>query len=177
MEKGYRIGLLDEPSYRRFHEKKESMKAELSRLGKTRLKPSLINEELGALRTSPVKEDASLEQLLKRPEITYEFIRRFSPSGEPLSEEVCGEIEIQVKYDGYILRQMEMAQKLKRMDEKRIPENMDYSAISGLSKEIVLKLQEVRPENIGQATRIPGVTPAAISLLLISIEKGRRKAG
>lgn len=176
-EKGYRIGLLDESSYRRFCEKRESMAGEISRLRRTRLKPSLVNGEMATLKTAPIREDATLEQLLKRPEITYEFVRRFSPPEESLSEEVCREIEIRIKYDGYILRQMEMAEKMKRMDQKRIPENIDYCAISGLSREIVLKLQEVRPENIGQAGRIPGITPAAISLLLISIEKGKRKAG
>lgn len=175
MEKGYRIGLLDELSYRKFCEKKRLMERETSRLKSTRLKPSVVNETLVALTTAPIKEDATLEQLLKRPEIDYDFIHRFSPPEEPLSRDVCREIEIQIKYNGYILRQMETAEKLKRMDEKRIPDGIDYSSISGLSKEIVLKLEEVRPANIGQASRIPGVTPAAVSLLLVAIEKNRRK--
>ncbi|MCL4477385.1 MAG: tRNA uridine-5-carboxymethylaminomethyl(34) synthesis enzyme MnmG [Nitrospirae bacterium] len=174
MEKGYRIGLLDESSYKRFCEKKKLMGRESSRLKSTRLKPSVINGALVALNTAPIKEDAALEQLLKRPEVGYDFIKRFSPPEKPLSEDVCREIEIQIKYNGYILRQIETAEKLKRMDEKRIPEGIDYSSISGLSKEIVLKLEEVRPANIGQASRVPGVTPAAISLLLVAIEKGRR---
>jgi len=174
MEKGYRIGLLDESSYKRFCEKKKLMGRESSRLKSTRLKPSVINGVLVALNTAPIKEDAALEQLLKRPEVGYDFIKRFSPPEKPLSEDVCREIEIQIKYNGYILRQIETAEKLKRMDEKRIPEGIDYSSISGLSKEIVLKLEEVRPANIGQASRVPGVTPAAISLLLVAIEKGRR---
>lgn len=174
MEKGYRIGLLDGSSYKRFCEKKRLMERETSRLKSTRLKPSVINGALVALNTAPIKEDAALEQLLKRPEVGYDFIKRFSPPERPLSEDVCREIEIQIKYNGYILRQMETAKKLKRMDEKRIPEGIDYSSISGLSKEIVLKLEEVRPANIGQASRVPGVTPAAISLLLVAIEKGRR---
>lgn len=174
MEKGYRIGLLDESSYRRFCEKKRLMERETSRLKSTRFKPSVINEALVALNTAPIKEDAALEQLLKRPEVDYAFIQRFSPPGELLSEDVRREIEIRIKYNGYILRQMETAEKLKRMDEKRIPNGIDYSSISGLSTEIVLKLEEVRPANIGQASRIPGVTPAAISLLLVAIEKGRR---
>jgi tRNA uridine 5-carboxymethylaminomethyl modification enzyme len=176
MAKGHRIGLLGEPVYRRFCEKRKVMESEMSRLRSVRLKPSLINEELTALGASPIKEDASLEQLLKRPEITYDFINRFSPSEELLPEETGREVEILVKYDGYILRQMEMAERVKRMDEKRIPEGIDYRAISGLSKEILSKLEEVRPANIGQAGRIPGVTPAAVSLILIAVEKGRRKA-
>jgi tRNA uridine 5-carboxymethylaminomethyl modification enzyme len=151
------------------------MEREASRLKSTRLKPSVINEALVALNTAPIKEDAALEQLLKRPEIDYDFIKRFSPPEESLSEDVCREIEIRIKYNGYILRQMETAEKLRKMDGKKIPEGINYSSISGLSKEIVSKLEEVRPANIGQASRIPGVTPAAISLILVAIEKGRRK--
>lgn len=176
MEKGYRIGLLDGTAYKQFCEKKSLMEREAWRLKSTRLKPSVINDALLALGSSPIKEDATLEQLLKRPEIGYGFIEGFSPPGEPLPDDVCREIEIQIKYHGYIIRQREMAERLKKMDEKRIPEGIDYSSISGLSKEVVLKLDEVRPSNVGQAGRIPGVTPAAVSLLLIAIEKGRRKA-
>jgi tRNA uridine 5-carboxymethylaminomethyl modification enzyme len=177
MEKGYRIGLVGDPAYRSFKEKKAAMDMELKRLGGIRLKPAVINEELASLNTSPIKEDTALEQLLKRPEITYAFIKRFSPPEKTLSEEVSRELEIHVKYNGYILRQIEMAEKLKRVEEKKIPENINYASISGLSKEIVSKLEEIKPSNIGQASRIPGVTPAAISLILITVEKSRRKAG
>ncbi len=175
MEKGYRIGLLDEPTYREFQEKKRAMENELSRLKHVRIKPFVINTELSSLGTTPVKEDLSLEQLLKRPEIGYGLIKRLCPAEVSLPEETGREVEILVKYDGYILRQMEMAEKIKRMEEKRIPEGIDYRAISGLSKEILSKLEEVRPANIGQAGRIPGVTPAAVSLILIAVEKTRRK--
>ncbi|HWR59353.1 MAG TPA: tRNA uridine-5-carboxymethylaminomethyl(34) synthesis enzyme MnmG [Thermodesulfovibrionales bacterium] len=175
MEKGHRIGLLDESTYKGFQEKRGIMESELSRLKNVRLKPSLINEDLTALGASIIREDISLEQLLKRPELTYDFIGRFSPPESPLPEETAREVEILVKYDGYILRQMEMAEKIKRMDGKRIPDGIDYRAISGLSKEILSKLEEVRPANIGQAGRIPGVTPAAVSLILIAVEKNRRK--
>ncbi len=176
MEKGYAVGLLDESSYRKFKEKKELMELESLRLRSTRLKPSAVNNGLNALNTAPVKEDITLEQLLKRPGITYEFIERYSPPEVPIPKELRREIEIWIKYNGYILRQVEAAEKLKRMDERKIPSNIDYTSISGLSKEIVLKLEEVRPASIGQASRIPGVTPAAIALLLVAIEKGRRKA-
>lgn len=175
MENGYRIGLLGESTYRGFQEKRRLMESELSRLRNVRLKPVVINGELSSLGASPVKEDVSLEQLLKRPEIGYGFIKRFSPPEVSLPEEIGREVEILVKYEGYIFRQMETAEKIKRMDEKRIPEGIDYRAISGLSREILSKLEEIRPANIGQAGRIPGVTPAAVSLILIAVEKGRRK--
>lgn len=173
MEKGRSLGLLGDSAYRGFLEKREMKEREISRMKNTRLKPSMINEDLIALKTAPIREDATLEQLLKRPEINHDFITRFSPPEMPLPEEVRREIEILIKYDGYILRQIETAEKLKRMDEKRIPEGMDYASISGLSREIVSKLEEIKPANIGQASRIPGVTPAAVSLLLVSIEKKR----
>jgi len=175
MEKGSSIGLLHESVYRRSREKQILIEGEISRLKNTRLKPSVINEDLIALQASPIKEDTTLEQLLRRPEIDYGFIKRFSPPEKPLPEDICKEVEIEVKYSGYITRQKEMAERLKRMEKKRIPEDFDYTSLSGLSKEVVSKLDEVRPESIGQASRIPGVTPAAISLILVAIEKGRHK--
>lgn len=177
MEKGFSIGLLNRDSYERFREKRELMKEEMSRLRETRIKPSAVNGELAALNTSPIKEDSTLEQILKRPEITYDLIAKLSPPRLPLSEEARRGIEIEVKYQGYIVRQMEMAERMKRIDEKKIPSGFDFASVSGLSREIVLKLEEIRPETLGQASRIPGVTPAAISLLLIAIERDRRRAG
>jgi tRNA uridine 5-carboxymethylaminomethyl modification enzyme len=114
---------------------------------------------------------------LKRPEITYEFIEKHSPSDRFLTNEIKKQVEIQVKYDGYIQRQMEMAEKLKKVEGKRIPEDFNYGIVNGLSKEIQGKLQEIRPVNLGQASRIPGVTPAAISLLLVTIERLKRERG
>lgn len=177
MDMGRSIGLLEESVYRRFKEKRVMMDNEVLRLKSSRLKPGIVNEALLASGAAPIKEDTTLEQLLKRPEVSYEMIARFSSSGLPLPKEIGREIEIQVKYDGYITRQIEAAARLKKMEQKKIPECMDYSSISGLSKEIISKLQEINPANIGQAGRIPGVTPAAISLILITIEKARRKAG
>lgn len=176
METGYKLGLLNKADYQGFCRKKTLIEKEIERLMKTRVKPHAVNDNLTALGTSPLTEDASLEQLLKRPEVTYDFINRTAPPPDRISAEVCREIEINVKYEGYIKRQIEMAERIKRAEEKRIPEDTNYSSINGLSKEIVLKLEEIRPVSIGQAARIPGVTPAAISLILITIEKNRRRA-
>lgn len=163
MDKGFAIGLIDKEVYQRFQEKKR-----------------LINEELQRLRKRRIKwdgKDESLEHLLKRPEITYKSIEELSPSDKPLNHEIKKQVEIQVKYDGYIIRQMEMAERLKKAEEKKIPEDFDYTVVNGLSKEILIKLQEVRPENLGQASRIPGVTPTAISLLMVAIERLKRQRG
>jgi tRNA uridine 5-carboxymethylaminomethyl modification enzyme len=163
MDKGYEIGLLDRAIYQRFQEKERLIDEELQRIKKTRMKYN-----------DPNKSE-SLEQLLKRPEITYKFIDENSPSDRPLNDEIKRQVETQVKYNGYIIRQMEMAEKLKKIEGKRIPENFDYVTVNGLSKEVLSKLQEVRPANLGQASRIPGITPTAISLLLVTIEKLKRQ--
>ncbi len=163
MDKGYRIGLLDKMAYQRFLEKKMLIDEELQRLKKTRMKYD-----------DPNKSE-SLEQLLKRPEVTYKFIKEFSPPEKPLAPEIEKHVEIQIKYNGYIIRQIEMAERLKKVEGKKIPEDFNYTAVSGLSKEVLSKLQEVRPANLGQASRIPGVTPAAISLLMVALERLKRE--
>jgi tRNA uridine 5-carboxymethylaminomethyl modification enzyme len=165
MDKGYEIGLLEKEVYQKFLEKKRLVEEELQRIKKTRIK---LDEP---------DRNESLEQLLKRPEITYEYIEELSPSDKPLTTEMKRQVEIQVKYDGYIRRQMEMAERLKKTEGKRIPEDFNYSSVNGLSKEIQSKLQEIRPANLGQASRIPGVTPAAISILLVTIERLKRERG
>ncbi|MDP1758938.1 MAG: tRNA uridine-5-carboxymethylaminomethyl(34) synthesis enzyme MnmG, partial [Thermodesulfovibrionales bacterium] len=168
-------GLISDSDFKRFEEKKKRISEEIERLKKTRLKPSLVNETLTAINASPVSENISLEHLLKRPEIVYNLIRTLSPSEKTLAPDIENQVEIQVKYEGYILKQIEMAEKLKKMEGKKIPDNFDYASINGLSAEVLEKLRKIMPANIGQAGRIPGITPAALSLLLISIEKRRRQ--
>lgn len=172
MDKGYSIGLVQEKTYERFRHKKESLFKEIDRLKKERIKPSQdVNEALLSLSTSEISEDTSLDKLLKRPEIRYDFIRRFSPPADELTPEIESLIEINVKYEGYIQRQMEMAERLKKVEMKKIPVNFDYKSTPGLSKEVVGKLMDVQPETIGQASRIPGITPAAISIILVAVER------
>ena len=165
MDKGYNIGLLDKALYQNFLEKKQLIQEELQRLKKTRIKYG-----------DPAKSE-TLEQLLKRPEITYNFIEESSSSDKPLTPEMKKQVEIQVKYDGYITQQMLMAEKLKKIEGKKIPAGFEYTAVNGLSREVLSKLQEIRPENLGQASRIPGITPAAISLLMVAIERLKRARG
>lgn len=171
-EKGYRIGLVPEKHYDAFLRKKRSMESEIKRLKTARIKPSEeINRELISLNTSPLEEDTTLDKILKRPEVKYELIKKFSPSAEPLSFEIERLVEINIKYEGYIQKQLEMAERLRKLESKRIPEDMDYFKIPGLSKEIMEKLSEVQPETIGQASRIPGITPAALSIIIVAAEK------
>jgi len=175
MEKGFSIGLISGSDFKRFEEKKKRISEEIERLKKTRLKPPEVNEALAEVNASPVSENISLEQLLKRPEIVYNLIKTLSPPEKTLAPDIENQVEIQVKYEGYILKQIELAEKLKKMEGKKIPDNFDYTSVNGLSTEVLEKLQKVMPANIGQAGRIPGITPAALSLLLISIEKRRRQ--
>ncbi len=175
MDKGHDIGLISTNTFKKFNEKKQLISEELERLRRTRIKPSMANTELSILGASAITEDASLLQLLKRPEVKYDLIKKLSPSASTLSFDIEKQVETQIKYDGYIHRQIELAEKLKRVEEKKIPEGFDYSKINGLSTEILQKLTKVLPENLGQASRIPGITPAALSLLLINIEKGKRR--
>ncbi len=191
MDKGHEIGLLNKEFYQKFLEKKRLIDEELQRIKKTRIKlefgssthpsPSRGEGKGGGegskIQTPGTDRNETLEQLLKRPEISYKFIEEISSSAKPLTEEIKRQVEIQVKYDGYIQRQIEMAEKLKRVEEKRIPEDFNYGSVNGLSKEIQNKLEEIRPTNLGQASRIPGVTPTAISLLLVTIEKLKRERG
>ena len=178
MEKGYELGLISKEQIEKLRRYRELIREEIERLRKEKAKPTvLVNNVLKAKNSSPISEPVSLAQLLKRPEITYEDIERIAGSRN-LPEYVKKEVEIEVKYEGYIKRQMEQVERFKRMEEKRIPEDINYDEIPGLSTEVRQKLKEVRPVSIGQASRIPGVTPAAISAILIYMElqKRRKKA-
>lgn len=163
MDKGFDTGLLEKDVYAQFLEKKRLICEELQRLKKIRIRYD-----------DPNKAE-SLEQLLKRPEIRYAFIDERAPSDKPLTGDMKKQVEIQVKYDGYIHQQLQMAEKLKHIEGKKIPGDFAYSSVNGLSREVLTKLQEVRPENLGQASRIPGITPAAISLLMVAIERLKRE--
>lgn len=172
MEKGHAIGLLQDSVYEQFIMRKQRLDEELNRLARERLKPSeALNSRLAELGTTPITEDAQLEKLLKRPQVRYDLIATFAPPAEPLPKAVQELVEINVKYDGYVRRQVDLAERLMKHEEKRIPDGFDFTSLSGLSREVVQKLQEIQPRTIGQAGRIPGVTPAAVSLLLIAVEK------
>jgi len=178
MENGHEIGLISGHTIDRFREKKRLFENELARLKSERIKPSpALNEALSALETSPVTEDTLLEKLLKRPEIKYHFIKEQAPSTDALTHEVENLVEINVKYEGYIQRQLDVARKLKKYETKKIPKEFDYRATPGLSREIIEKLSEVQPETLGQALRIPGITPAAVSIILVAVEGFWRKTG
>ncbi|MGE5893981.1 MAG: tRNA uridine-5-carboxymethylaminomethyl(34) synthesis enzyme MnmG [bacterium] len=174
MEKGYRLGLIDDDRHENFSEKKKNIEREKKRLVSTRAKPDVTNPLMAASGASPISEPVSLEQLLKRPEVTYESIRKLSPPEQPLTAEEQKAVEIEVKYAGYITQQRELVERMRTFEARSIPSDFDYSRVSGLSREVLSKLEAVKPASIGQASRIPGVTPAAMSLILIAAEKHKR---
>ncbi len=173
-EMGYRIGLLKEEDYAKFEARKRAVTEELNRLESIKVVPNTSsNDILQRLGASPIKKPHSLKELLRRPEISYRDLEFFESNGlhNTSSDDVISQIEMEVKYEGYIKRQMEQIDKFKKLEDFVIPESFSYNDIPGLSKEIVQKLTHVRPSSLGQATRISGVTPAAISVLMVYLKR------
>jgi len=172
VDKGHRLGLVDDKIYSRFVEKKEAISRELERLQKVKIRPTAgINDTLKTLGSNPIKNVTSLEELLRRPEITYHDLKAFDPLHNSLPLEVVEQVELEVKYAGYIRKQGELIERFRSMERVRIPEDMRYDTTPGLSNEIKEKLSRIRPMTLGQATRISGVTPAAISILMVQLKR------
>lgn len=171
---GHEIGLVPEARYERFVHKKESIEAEKKRLESFTLKPNEeINDMLISRGSTAMKEAASAAHLMKRPEIGYADVAPFADAPSSIAPDVAEQVEIQVKYEGYISKQLEQVERMKKMEEKKIPESIDYHSISGIAIEARQKLSEVRPLSVGQASRVSGVNPSDISILLVYIEQGR----
>jgi len=171
-ELGYQLGVVGEERWKAFSDKKEAIERENTRLKSTWIQPKTAAGNIAdTLLERPLAHEYSLMDLLKRPEIKYADIAKIKPSDIEVSEAVAEQIEIQTKYDGYISRQQDEIDRLKRNENTKLPINFEYQTISGLSNEMKQKLLDVRPESIAQASRIPGVTPAAISLLLVYLKK------
>ena len=175
MDRGRELGLIGADDHARMRDRREEIAAEIARLSAARIYPVAetfkILEELG---TTPIKNPVSLFQLLKRDEVAFDDLAPFAAAGwRPIADPfVKKQVEIEAKYEGYIKRQHEAVAKLKALEARRIPADLNYDAIPGLSNELRMKLDRIRPATIGQADRIPGMTQAAISALLIAIKKG-----
>jgi len=173
---GYEIGLIPEARYEKFTHKKQMVEQELERLKATKIRPDEhVQELLTSLGSTPLQNTVDAFSLLRRPEITYALIEQLSGEVvEGLNDEMKEQVEIQIKYAGYIEKQLLQVERLSKMEKKRIPEDIDYSDIHGLASEGRQKLSIVRPISIGQASRIGGVTPADISILLVYLEHYNR---
>ena len=176
-EKGYRLGLVRPERYERFLRKKKELEDERQRLETTKVTPAQVNGFLEALGSSPVAGGISLAELLKRPEVTYENLSEVDPERPALSYHTVSQLEVMIKYSGYIDKQMKQIEKFRKLEEKRLPENLDYLNLEGLRIEARQKLDAIRPVSVGQASRISGVSPADINVLLIHLEKMRRSGG
>jgi len=176
-DRGHALGLVPDDIYRAFCRKRDQVDHLMERLKDVKLRPEPGTlDRLKALGTSPIRNVTSLEQLLRRNDVFFEDLSRFDPELSHTHEQVAMEVETRIKYEGYIDRQERQVQKLKRMDKVQLPEDIDYQAVHGLSTEVREKLTRVRPISLGQATRISGVTPAAIMALQVHL-KARRNGG
>ena len=174
-EKGRQIGLVDDARYARFTNKRSAIERAISDIGKMNLAPSEENNaKLVAMGSTPLRTCTNMLDLLRRKEITYAKLQEAFALPE-LSDEVAEQTEIFAKYEGYIAKQRQEVERFMKLENKRLPEDMDYHAIKELSSEAAEKLDKVRPTNIGQASRISGVSPADISVLMIALELKRRK--
>ncbi|BDG37857.1 tRNA uridine-5-carboxymethylaminomethyl(34) synthesis enzyme MnmG [Parageobacillus sp. VR-IP] len=173
-ELGYKIGLISEERYQKFLAKKEAIEREKKRLQTFIIKPTPeVQKVIREAGSSELKDGIRAADLLRRPEMTYEHIQKLAPAEEEISPEVAEQVEIQIKYEGYIQKSLQEVERLKKMENKKIPEDIDYDAIHGLATEARQKLKQVRPLSIAQASRISGVNPADISILLVYLEQGR----
>ncbi|HEY2491524.1 MAG TPA: tRNA uridine-5-carboxymethylaminomethyl(34) synthesis enzyme MnmG [Paenibacillus sp.] len=171
---GHEIGLITDERYARFLSKKENVELEVERLDKAKVGPSVVNEVIASADSTAIQDGTTLLVLLRRPELSYSHIEQISPSPYELTDEMKEQVEIQIKYAGYIEKQLLHVGKLKKMEKKKMPETIDYSDIHGLAIEARQKLTTIRPISIGQASRIAGVTPADISILLVYLEHYNR---
>jgi tRNA uridine 5-carboxymethylaminomethyl modification enzyme len=171
---GHRLGLVTEEAYRRVCERVQAQKHELDRLRTTRIHPDRINPVLQSVGSSPVEEATPLLKLLKRPELDYQHLAPVDPAAAEVPAEVRERVEIQAKYDGYIQRQLILADRMQQLEDRKIPPDLDYQELRGLSFEAIQKLNQIKPTTVGQASRISGVSPADISLLLVHLERLRR---
>lgn len=173
-EIGHEIGLISDERYAKFLEKKASIESEISRLKNVIIKPNAITQNLiVSVGGSELKDGIKASDLLKRPEMNYEHIKILVPAEAELPSEIEEQVEIQIKYEGYIEKTYQQVERMKKMEDKKIPANIDYDAINGLANEARDNLKKVLPLTLAQASRISGVNPADISILLVYLEQGK----
>ncbi|ACM61809.1 tRNA uridine 5-carboxymethylaminomethyl modification enzyme [Caldicellulosiruptor bescii] len=173
-EIGYKIGLISQQRYEKFLQKKKMIEDEINRVKNTIIAPSeKVNKLLLQKGSSPISTGVRLSDLLKRPELSYEDLKEIDINRPDLPWYVQDEVEIEIKYEGYIKKQLERIEQFKKLENKKIPEWVDYNKIAGLSTEAKQKLSQIKPASIGQASRISGVSPADISVLLIWLETAK----
>ena len=171
MDYGHELGLIGKETWQDMRERKKQISAEIERIKQTVIKPSVqVNNYLGRCGTSKINDGIRLDQLLKRAELDYQAVETLAASPDKLNDRVSKQVEIELKYEGYIQRQLREIEKFKHLEQILIPTDFDFNRVHGLSNELKMKLDSVQPDNLGQASRIDGMTPAAISVLMISFK-------
>lgn len=170
---GRRLGVVDDDRWRRFEAKRESIEGERDRLDALIIRPEQVEDAIAqAVFGGPLSREYPATELLRRPHVSYRQLAELSAFAAPgLDPAVTEQVEVQVKYDGYIRRQRAEIEKARRYEDLALPEDLDYGEVRGLSNEVRQKLHEHRPQTLGHASRVPGVTPAAISLLLVHLKR------
>lgn len=172
-EKGYKVGLIGEERYQRFLEKRAQIDAEIKRVLKVNIAPTEeVNAVISANNSTPLSTGAKLAELIRRPELDYDKLQSIDSERPLLSDEVREQVNISIKYQGYIERQQKQVEQFKKLEQKKIPPHLDYNDVFGLRLEARQKLEKIKPENIGQASRISGVSPADVNMVLVHLEKG-----
>ena len=172
---GHEVGLINDERYEALLEKEKQIKAEVERVNGKKIGASKeVQELLEQLGSSTLKTAVTLGELIRRPELKYEDLASIDPERPQLDDDVVNQVNINIKYDGYISIQMKQVEQFKKLEVKTIPEEIDYEKVGSLRKEAVQKLSKIRPHSIGQASRISGVSPADISVLLVYLEQYRR---
>jgi len=174
-ERSYNAGLASEERYRRFLKIKSDVEKENQRLENTYVTPSQVNNFLDSIDSAPLQNRISLAELLKRPEITYEILSEIDHDRPTISKHAITQLEVQIKYKGYITKQLQQIERFKKLENKMLSSELDYKQIEGLRIEARQKLNQIKPVSVGQASRISGVSPADINVLLIHLEKQRRR--
>ena len=174
-EKGYKLGLVKEDRYKRTLEKKRLIEDELARVNKLQINPTEVNNKaLEKINTSPINNPLSLSDLIKRPELGYDILDPLDPNRPELPREIRLQVETEIKYEGYIKKQMIQVEQFKKLESRRLESDFDYDNVRGLSNEAKQKLNNLKPDSVGQASRISGVSPSDINVLLIYLEQKRR---
>ena len=174
---GYKAGLISEERYAHLKEKIAMTENEIKRISSVTVAPKLANPFLEKYGSTTVKTGIRLSDILKRPEINYDCLAEIDEGREPLPDEVCEQVEIKLKYDGYIARQIAQVEQFKKLEKRLLPENQDYSNIHGLRLEARQKLNKIQPKSLGQASRISGVSPSDISVLVVWLESVAKSGG
>ena len=168
---GRKIGLVDDERWEIYLERKRQFDQAMNVINEIKVSPDRVNPYLESIGSSPITGSQRIVELLRRPEVEFSFFKEFVDELKGIAEDVLEEVEVEIKYSGYIERQLKEVEKFKRLENVSLPEDIDYSKVAGLSREMIEKFSRIRPKSLGQAMRIPGVTPAAITALQIHLKK------